>query len=101
MMQNTCLEMYHFYLRRGVVKETILIIGKEVYKKLPAKEKKEFYHFERYKRMYERETGQDGDWVGDDAFDNLDDLCKFSGVEDADDIDLLDVYTCCYINSCF
>ena len=46
--------------------------------------------------MYERETGKDGDWVGDDAFDNLDDLCKFSGVEDADDIDLFDVYTCCY-----
>ena len=69
------------------MKETIVIIGKEVYKKLPAKEKKEFYHFERYKRMYERETGKDGDWVGDDAFDNLDDLCKFSGVEDADDID--------------
>ena len=78
------------------MKETIVIIGKEVYKKLPAKEKKEFYHFERYKRMYERETGKDGDWVGDDVFDNLDDLCKFSGVEDADDIDFLDVYTCCY-----
>ena len=43
--------------------------------------------------MYERETGKDGDWVGDDAFDNLDDLCKFSGVKDADDIDFLDVYT--------
>ena len=43
--------------------------------------------------MYERETGKDGDWVGDDVFDNLDDLCKFSGVEDADDIDFLDVYT--------
>ena len=40
--------------------------------------------------MYERETGIDGDWVGDDAFDNLDDLCKFSGAEDADDIDFLD-----------
>ena len=46
------------------MKETIVIIGKEVYKKLPAKEKKEFYHFERYKRMYERETGKNGDWVG-------------------------------------
>ena len=96
MRKNACLEVYSFYLRTGVMKETIVIISEEVYGKLPAKEKKEFYHFERYNRMYERETGGDGDWVGDDAFDNLDDLCKFAGEKNADDIDSLDVYTCCY-----
>ena len=78
------------------MQETILIIGDAVYEKLTEKEQKEFFHYERYKYMYDRDTDGDGDWIGDSAFDNGDDLCKFAGIETLDDIDILDVYTCCY-----
>ena len=76
--------------------ETIVIIGEDVFEELPEKEKKEFHHYERYKKLYERETDEDGEWIGDACFDTWSDLTDFAGVEQPDDIDLMDVYTCCY-----
>ena len=73
-------------MRAGVVKETILVIGEDIEFNLPEEERKKFKHWERYKRMYERDYYNDdeGDveWEGDAVFKDIDDLKEFCGEDD-------------------
>ena len=84
--------------------ETIVIIGSDVYEKLPEKEKDEFDEYARYKRMNEleymecnSETNEENyiEWEGDDCFDDMEELMEFCGEEHIGEIFQF-VYTCCY-----
>ena len=85
-------------------KETILIIGEDVFNKLSEKEKEEFHYWNLYRRMHEEqyldcnpETNEEVqvDWEGDNCFEDIDELIEFSGEENIGEI-CIDVYTSCF-----
>ena len=67
-------------------KETIVVIGQDILFNLPDEEREKFIHWERYKRMYEREyyNDEEGDveWEGDAVFKDIGDLMEFCGEDD-------------------
>ena len=67
-------------------KETILVIGHDILFNLQDEEREKFIHWERYKRMYERDyySDEEGDveWEGDALFKDIGDLMEFCGEDD-------------------
>ena len=67
-------------------KETIVVIGQDILFNLQDEEREKFIHWERYKRMYEREyyNDEEGDveWEGDALFKDIGDLMEFCGEDD-------------------
>ena len=67
-------------------KDTILVIGHDILFNLQDEEREKFIHWERYKRMYERDyySDEEGDveWEGDAVFKDIGDLMEFCGEDD-------------------
>ncbi len=67
-------------------RDTILVIGEDILFNLSDEEREKFIHWERYKRMYERDyySDEEGDveWEGDALFKDIGDLKEFCGEDD-------------------